>query len=480
MSAPCRPTPRGPVLTRRLLARGSLVGVGLLAATTAAAPAALAADDVRPPGGGPQDVLDDAAGTAGPLVAEPVPVAPAGAGSVASAVPAPVATLDGFFGRGKSSVTIQVAPPAGTAPEDLDLSGTEFTLTANGVDHTCSATAAGTCTFSVGFTVPPGLSLPGMVHIPGPPTGTHPVRQTKAAPGLELAPGTGSIELCASSCTPAVPPTVHNASTYSNQLSTTVLGSSGGPVRNARVELGGPDYPHRTVRTRDPLGNGLVEGLAPASAATFAPLRATTGPDGSVSFGGWFPAASGYTLTPLTADDQPAGAPASFPVAGPGVRGGMVQVPSVPIPSVPGEPERTPAPAPAPVAVPAPSTAPVPARAAATAPVPARAAATAPAPAAAATGASRSGGAAVSASSPAATTAAPTTSPAPVAAAPPALTPSRSSAAPPSVAVRPEAVALETVDSSAPVAVLGGGVVLVVALVVVFAWSARRRAQFHG
>ncbi|GAB3348767.1 hypothetical protein [Modestobacter lapidis] len=490
MPAPCPPAPRGPALTRWFLTRGALVGVGLLAATTAAAPAALAAvDDVPPPEDAPQDVLDDAAGTAGPLVSVPPSVASAEvAGSPAAVAPAGP-PIEPFFGRGKYSVSVEVAAPEGTAPGDLDLSDTRFTLTANGVEYTCSATPAGVCTFFLGMPAPDRIDLPGL------PSGTHPVRQTRAAPGLEVAPGAGSIQLCDSPCGEVAPLTLSNASHYREQLTTTVRGTGGGPVRNTRVELGAPGYPHRPVQDDEPVratpaparlaaADSTPAGLASASRATPVTDRRTTGADGTVTFEGWFQPDDGYTLTPLTADDLPAGPPVTFSVARPSAGSGPLQVPPLVAPSLVGDPEPTATPAPVPAAAPVPTPAPTPAPAAA----PPAAAPLAAAPPAAATPSSapRSRGGSVSAAGPAATAVAPTSTPPPVSAAPPvpvappAPPSGRSAPTAPPVAVQPEAAPVETVGSSMPVLALGGGVALVVALVIGFAWSARRRARPLG
>ncbi|MCW2618834.1 MAG: hypothetical protein JWR28_1983, partial [Modestobacter sp.] len=90
MRAPTRSAaPRGPVLRRRGLTRGSLVGVGLLALTTSGMPAALAVEGADGPVV-PENGQDDVTTPQGEVLDSSV-----AAGSEATA---PVA---GYFGKGK-------------------------------------------------------------------------------------------------------------------------------------------------------------------------------------------------------------------------------------------------------------------------------------------------------------------------------------------------------------------------------------------
>ena len=131
MLAPSSTTTRRPALGRRGLARGSALGLGLFVAAGAFAPAALADDETT--GETPTPEVDQGSGDA-PLVAiNDAPVA--GVGDVAAARPG--ASLEGFFGRGKT-VGFQVSYDDHTAPKGLDLSGAVFTLTGPAGTYSCT------------------------------------------------------------------------------------------------------------------------------------------------------------------------------------------------------------------------------------------------------------------------------------------------------------------------------------------------------
>ena len=414
------------MLFRRGLVRGSWVGVGLLVATSAAAPAALAADDgVDPdplvsgtqqlPGAGPTSAgaLDtgtpaDEAPAAGPTDAGVVPpTLDAGTPAVAAAgpsdslgddggdpdesdddgdgadAPAGMHTLEGFFGSGKELV-IDVLLPADGMPDDLDLSATRFTLSNDaGESYECSLDSDGRCTFSAFF-------LDGDAVPPG----TYRLTQTGHAPGLEAVPGTGTVELCnsglsiMSSCAWTIPLPVHNTSSFSHGVVTTVRDAAGRPVVGAHYSLGGPDYP-RTVPpvvvppvvvspVEDPEENappaddlatavsagsdgGTTTGLPPVSAgspavqaaapASTRAVQATSDADGVLRFPGWFAAGSDYTLTPVTADGRPTGASSPLTLVKPASSGQAAELTPLVVPSA-DEPTSVTSPAPVPVPAP--------------------------------------------------------------------------------------------------------------------------------
>ncbi|MCW2507455.1 MAG: hypothetical protein JWP68_603 [Modestobacter sp.] len=137
MRAPTRSAaPRGPVLRRRGLTRGSLVGVGLLALTTSGMPAALAVEGADGPVV-PENGQDDVTTPQGEVLDSSL-----AAGSEATA---PVA---GYFGKGKR-VDFSVAYDDATVPDDFaaDLSGVTFTLTDQaGVERGhCTTDVSGDC-----------------------------------------------------------------------------------------------------------------------------------------------------------------------------------------------------------------------------------------------------------------------------------------------------------------------------------------------
>lgn len=288
----------------RSVARGVLVGVGLLVAMGAGAPAALADDAPVPDATAPQT---------DPQVVAPAPAKPL------NATPAPaVATPDefgGFFGTGKQS-SVQIAVQSqGDVPADLDRSGATLTLTggpSNRVTATCTTDASGVCTVSVttGAWVTDGLNLQL-------PEGSYTVRQTDASAGLQAdrthywttslctvtqvsfpgAPDGPPMVFpvpCSAGGTGAVPDT----SLFRRHLTATVVGA-GAPLAGATYALAGPDYPHvPAVRGADGIHRDT----------------ATTGTDGVLSYAGWFMPGQ-WTLTPATVPDgYDKGSPATVAV----------------------------------------------------------------------------------------------------------------------------------------------------------------------
>ncbi|SFE28192.1 hypothetical protein [Blastococcus tunisiensis] len=445
--------PRGSVRRHRGAARGSLVGVGLLLATTTSMPAALATDDELPEELPGEEQPETAAPSAAPLVDAP-PLGAATADGATLAAP----TLDAYsayFGTGKLipapaiPVTTQGAVPAG-----LDLSGTEFTLTApgpGGATFTCTTARTGA-----------GTDLCSFDEEAQPPAGTYALTQTGTVTGLEGAAGIGTVEICevpfpTGSCGETVAPAVVNGSLFR----TRVLAKVPTPVATepVRYELVGPAGQPDT-------GDGR------AAAATTGVTRwgpADADPDGLVDFAGYF--APGATFTVRAVDlagvDQGEVVPA-FTIAAPTVTG-AVRPASWPVwlaggapdPEAPPAPPVADPPTPSPAPTTAPTTAPAPARAAA--PAPARPSA-GPAPVPDARTAPAAGAAAAGSTTPPSVS---TGSPSPRTTAP--ATPSPATV---------EAQPLETVGSTAwSMPVIGVGLAVLAAGIGGLGYLARRRAR---
>jgi hypothetical protein len=284
MQALRRPAPRGPVLTRRRFAGGSVLGVGLLVAAGTAAPAALAGPvTVDEPGSvGAVDQAESASSRA-PLNEE-VALEPADTYE---------AELTPFYGSGKS-VDLSVAVLSGTAPDDLSLAGTEFTLTGSDeVPHVCATDASGVCTVAAPASPAWNYSPPSTALVLSP--GEYEVTQTGHAEGVRGPAGSlGTVNLtyCCSNDAAAVQ--VVNRSIFRPGVQIDVTDAAGDLVLDTDYGLTGPDYLHRDGK----LGDSHDWGTA------------NTGEDGVLSYDGYFlPGA--YTLT------GPDGDPATFTVRTP-------------------------------------------------------------------------------------------------------------------------------------------------------------------
>jgi hypothetical protein len=353
MLATRRPPLRSPVRLRRGVAAGSLLGVGMLVAAASTGPAALADEgDATPP--------EEQQPEETPVPAEDVLVVDPAEGQIGVAqgqeqetvALQPVATLAGDYGYGKS-LAITVAPPAGTAPKDLDLSETKFALSSGATRFECSTTPQGVC----GFSFAPGAWGPASFQqvIPG----TYTLTQTAVTPGLEMATGQREVTICglASGCDDVWELPVVNTSLFRTEVavSATEAGTTT-PARGATYALTGPGY-----RLQGGTSGGVDYGTK------------TTGEDGTATFAGedvFFPPAAGYALN-LVPAPLVAGPAAPFtiltPVADASSPRSMVWpawelTPTVPrSPETSGDtdpdpvdpaPEEEPAPAPAPQAVP--------------------------------------------------------------------------------------------------------------------------------
>jgi hypothetical protein len=324
MPAPGRPI-RPPSLSRRAVVTGSVLGLGLVASTTATAPAALATND------GEQSssvVGDGSTGSTTTLNTTPVP----------EVVDGPAVTP--FFGSGKQ-VDVTVAPAAGTAPADLDLSGAELDLVATGtttpVVTSCTTDSTGSCTFYAAQ--PPGWeawTFGGPVTPSNSPvaSGTYDVLESRPSAGLARVPGvlgTVDIEWFSERSDSA---TVTAASLFRTTVTATVstTDSPARAVPGAGYQLAGTAYARRPG--------------APADTQGTVPLDGTTDATGVVTYQAWFPPGR-YTLTP---QGSAGAAPTSFTID-PQVKEPpdptlvSVQVPGVTTPptSPPTSPSATPA-----------------------------------------------------------------------------------------------------------------------------------------
>jgi hypothetical protein len=269
MQALRRPAPRGPVLTRRRFAGGSVLGVGLLVAAGTAAPAALAGPvTVDEPGSvGAVDQAESASSRA-PLNEE-VALEPADTYE---------AELTPFYGSGKS-VDLSVAVLSGTAPDDLSLAGTEFTLTGSDeVPHVCATDASGVCTVSAPANYPfhtPPVSTDLILSL-----GSYTVTQTAHAEGVRGPAGrVGTVVLSTSSISSKATPVV-NRSVFRPGVGITLTDAAGNPVVDTDYGLTGPDYLHADASRVDSYDWGL----------------ANTHGDGVLTYAGFFlPGA--YTMT---------------------------------------------------------------------------------------------------------------------------------------------------------------------------------------
>jgi hypothetical protein len=238
MLAPPRPTTRGPVLRRRGLARGSLVGIGLLALTASGMPVALADDEALDPAApGPEADLDGVSESA-PEVLD---------ADVTDDAARPAASIEGFFGSGKT-VGFQVGYDGATAPSGLDLSGAVFTLTGAGGTYTCTTETDGNCAVTAQLDpwvlgwVGSQWSSPSHAVVP---PGDYTVTQTGHAVGLAPAAGSGDIHLCnmyeGCSNDPFEP--VINDSVLRSPVVTSVKDSmTGTPIEGAIYTLTGPGF----------------------------------------------------------------------------------------------------------------------------------------------------------------------------------------------------------------------------------------------
>lgn len=289
MSAPRRVL-RHPSLTRRVIATGSLVGVGMLAAT-AAAPAAQAV-----PASGDPDQSQQAAdpATAGQPLQDPPPPVEVGDG----------VALGGNFGTGKD-FQVRLAP-VGEAPGDLDLSGVTFTLRADdGTTHDCTTDAQGVCTFVTpeeataqmifgggGFPVPGGPPVPStpvteenQLVVPD---GTYTVVRAGTVQGLDPAAGTvgdlGTVTL-GSGGDGLQDGSIPDVSLFRRSVVATVTDAgTGAPVPGAVYDLTGPDYRHSPAVTGTTRDAGTE----------------TTGTDGAATWSNnWFLPGT-WTLTPAS------------------------------------------------------------------------------------------------------------------------------------------------------------------------------------
>jgi hypothetical protein len=361
---------------RRLAVRGGLAGAGLLVAATGLSPGA--ADEATAPGRGATGVPDSAADpvavpSAGPLLAAP-----------SLAIANASTSITPSFGTGKR-FDVTVAPPAGSVPAGLDLSGAVFTFKdAQGVEAgTCTTDRSGTCSVATAG-VPgwfPWAPTPALL-----PPDVYTVWQKSASKGLAAADGLlytltlGSQGLATTS--------VADASLFGHSLKVTVADAhSGQAVAGAGYSLTGPAYaldPSATV-PGDP--STSIQGLpfpgAPPIPAVAAGTRtwgpATSGPDGTLTFGGapddWFAPGAGYTLAPGAAPSgyQPdtAGPLTATAATGDGpltairLLNAVAAAPSATPASSASSTSAAPAPAPVPsaAAVPRPVAAPVPSQA---------------------------------------------------------------------------------------------------------------------
>ena len=250
-------------------------------AAGAFAPAALADDETT--GETPTPEVDQGSGDA-PLVAlNDAPVA--GVGDVAAARPG--ASLEGFFGRGKT-VGFQVSYDDHTAPKGLDLSGAVFTLTGPAGTYSCTTGADGSCAVSSNIDI--NGSMAG---------GDFSVTQTGHPVGLASATGVGAVHLCGwmdpGCSTDPFEPVVNDSLFRSPVVSSVEDSVTARPVAAAGYTLTGPGYV-----VRPGLGDTAAAYLGDGSPQT---VRASSAADGSLTFPGWFLPGTGYVLTPDGAVD---------------------------------------------------------------------------------------------------------------------------------------------------------------------------------
>ena len=322
---------------RRLTARGSVVGVGLLLATSAMTGPALAGPTDSGGNGKnapPSDSADGDTGTPGaPLNDLPQTGTQTngggngngdgtgngngtgngaangngvgdgtgngngagngnGNGSPEEEVPGDDDGIVPDFGLGKNydvDRDIRISP-TGPVPADLDLAGATFTLTSlasPAVSGTCTTGSDGVCTV-----VETGFATPGPARVVLPP-GAYSIAQTSAPAGLAAnGDDLGTFVLCGfwAECVQGGTLTVSDASLFRTSVVTTVTDwLTGDPVTGADYRLTGPDYPHVGV----PFVAGAVHDAG----------TATGDIDGSVTHAGWFLPGT-WTLT---AGDPPAG-----------------------------------------------------------------------------------------------------------------------------------------------------------------------------
>jgi hypothetical protein len=327
---------------RRGIARGSLVGVGLIALTTSGLPVALAGDEEPDLGTSGLEadldgveqpapevlVLDDE--MVGARVVDPKVVDEV----VPDDVVGRAATIEGFFGSGKT-VNFQVEYDDTTAPTGLDLSGAEFTLTGDAGTFSCTTDVTGQCAvtgqWSPGlpqfvvamFGIPPQAS--SSVHAVVP-RGTYAVTQTASPVGLAAAAGTAEVHLCndEESCGDAedFAPVVNDSVFRSPVVSAVRDAIIGAPIEGAVYTLTGPGYV--PAQAHDVADEGSDEGsegdnigpdtrpLTDAPGDTHAAaaervavdellptVEAASAADGSLTFPGWFLPGTDYVLSPV-------------------------------------------------------------------------------------------------------------------------------------------------------------------------------------
>jgi hypothetical protein len=423
MPAPPRPASRGPVLRRRALVRSSLVGVGLIALTTSGMPVALADDEesdldtsgVQADLGGvvkpaPEVLVLDDEVVDDEVVDDQVVDDEVVEDEVSDDTgTAPAATIEGFFGRGKS-VDFQIEYDDTTAPSGLDLSGAVFTLTGTGGEgtFTCTTDEAGSCSVEA-IRSPAYAWFYGMVGA-GPqvaseshalvPPGTYTVTQTDSAVGLTAAADSATVSLCHEDeiCkTKEFEPVVNDSVFRSPVVSSVHDAVTGAPIEGAVYTLTGPGFSYvpnddEEWVEEEPAedseeGSELSINVFPteerseeerseeeiadedepdADGSLLQEVWATSAADGSLTFDWWFLPGTEYVLTPVgtvdgyQADTETTGIeigaptgdrPASLdprllaPIA---VPGSVVPDPVVPDPVVPDPVVRGPVAPPAP------------------------------------------------------------------------------------------------------------------------------------
>jgi hypothetical protein len=399
MLAPPRPTTRGPVLRRRGLARGSLVGIGLLALTASGMPVALADDEALDPAApGPEADLDGVSESA-PEVLD---------ADVTDDAARPAASIEGFFGSGKT-VGFQVGYDGATAPSGLDLSGAVFTLTGAGGTYTCTTETDGYCAVEAQFdswalgSVGSQWSSPSHAVVP---PGDYTITQTGHAVGLAPAAGSGDIHLCNmfKRCSNDSFEPVINDSVLRSPVVTSVKDSmTGAPIEGAIYTLTGPGFEYTPNAEDEGSGDegsedegsgdegsedegsgdeaagdegdqlleaermseeGFVdEDVTDLESPLLQEVRATSDADGVLTFTGWFLPGTEYMLAPVNTVD---GYLADTETTGIEIAPSTGELPAslaprlltpivIPAPVDPGgsTPAVTPVPVPAPVAAPA-------------------------------------------------------------------------------------------------------------------------------
>ncbi|NYJ06932.1 MSCRAMM family protein [Petropleomorpha daqingensis] len=337
MPAPARRTGRR-LLTRRGVAQGSVLGLGLLLATTATAPAASAAPGNAngnangnqnangptssgpvntPPGAGNGNGVGNGTGGAngtgqgatngtgvgdgtgngvgngngvGSGNGNATSTPPDGGTPPPVVDPPPIGPVFGPFPKDMDPTNDIAVEPTGDVPGDLDLSGAQFTLTSTDdptVSETCVTDESGRCTVHASVGQDP---VAGQLYLPG---GSYTVHQTTAVAGLAPAEADATLDVCTflqaflGGCPGGV--TVQNAAQFRTAVVAEILDAdSGQPVPGAEYQLTGQDYPHLPGPDGQP--------VAAADAVE------TSGDDGLVSFAGFFLPGT-WTLTPGTTPD---------------------------------------------------------------------------------------------------------------------------------------------------------------------------------